>query len=51
MHHVDPNEIAVGERGREGEVEEGAVGGGNPDGPEREDGQRDHVPRRIWRKT
>ena len=44
MHHVDPNEIAVGERGREGEVDEGAVGGGNPEEPERGDGQRDHVP-------
>ena len=38
MHCVDPNEIAVGERGREGEVEEGAVGGGNPEEPERGDG-------------
>ena len=38
----DPNEIAVGERGREGEgEEEGAVGGRDPEAHEGEDGQGD----------
>ena len=33
MHHGDPNEIAVEERGREGEgEEEGVVGGREPHG-------------------
>ena len=40
MHRIDPNEIAVGERGREGEdvpKEEGAVGGREPEAREGED--------------
>ena len=40
MHRIDPNEIAVGERGREGEgahEEEGAVGGRDPEAREGED--------------
>ena len=42
MHRGDPNEIAVGERGREGEgEEEGAVGGKDPEACEGEDGQGD----------
>ena len=42
MHHGDPNEIAVTERGREGEgEEEGAVGGRDPEACEGEDGQGD----------
>ena len=40
MHHGDPNEIAVEERGREGEgEEEGVVGGRDPEAREGEDGQ------------
>ena len=40
MHRGDPNEIAVTERGREGEgEEEGAVGGRDPEAREGEDGQ------------
>ena len=43
MHHGDPNEIAVEERGREGEVEEeGVVGGRDPEAHEGEDGQGDN---------
>ena len=39
MHRGDPNEIAVEERGREGEgEEEGAVGGRDPEAHEGEDG-------------
>ena len=39
MHHGDPNEIAVEERGREGEgEEEGVVGGRDPEA-QGEDGQ------------
>ena len=42
MHHGDPNEIAVAERGREGEgEEEGVVGGRDPEVHEGEDGQGD----------
>ena len=42
MHRGDPNEIAVTERGREGEgEEEGAVGGRNPEAREGEDGPGD----------
>ena len=40
MHHGDLNEIAIEERGREGEdEEEGAVGGRDPEVHEGEDGQ------------
>ena len=40
MHRGDPNEIAVEERGREGEgEEEGVVGGRDPEAHEGEDGQ------------
>ena len=40
MHRGDPNEIAVEERGREGEgEEEGVVGGRDPEAREGEDGQ------------
>ena len=40
MHRGDLNEIAVKERGREGEVEEeGAVGGRDPEVHEGEDDQ------------
>ena len=40
MHRGDPNEIAVEERGREGEgEEEGVVGGRDPEACEGEDGQ------------
>ena len=40
MHHGDPNEIAVEERGTEGEgEEEGVVGGRDPEAREGEDGQ------------
>ena len=47
MHHRDPNEIAVEERGREGEgEEEGAVGGRDPEACEGEDGQGDDRGRR-----
>ena len=43
MHHGDPNEIAVEERGRKGEgEEEGAVGGRDPETHEGEDGQGDN---------
>ena len=41
MHRGDPSEIAVAERGREGEGEEEAVGGRDPEACEREDGQGD----------
>ena len=42
MHRGDPNEIAVTERGREGEgEEEGAVGGRDPKTHEGEDGHGD----------
>ena len=42
MHHGDPNEIAVEERGREGEgEEEGVVGGRDPEACKGEDGQGD----------
>ena len=42
MHHGDPNEIAVEERGREGEgEEEGVVGGRDPEAREGEDGPGD----------
>ena len=42
MYHGDPSEIAVEERGREGEdEEEGAVGGRDPEAYEGEDGQGD----------
>ena len=42
MHRGDPNEIAVEERGREGEgEEEGVVGGRDPEAREGEDGQGD----------
>ena len=41
MHRGDPNEIAVEERGREGEGEEGVVGGRDPEAHEGEDGQGD----------
>ena len=41
MHCGDPNEIAVEERGREGEGEEGAVGGRDPKAREGEDGLGD----------
>ena len=48
MHHRDPNEIAVEERGREGEGEgEGVVGGRDPKAQEREDGPGDNHGRRI----
>ena len=41
MHRGDPSEIAVGERGREGEGEaEGVVGGRDPEA-QGEDGQGD----------
>ena len=47
MHRGDPNEIAVEERGREGEgEEEGAVGGRDPEAHEGEDGQGDDRGRR-----
>ena len=47
MHHGDPNEIAVEERGREGEgEEEGVVGGRDPEACEGEDGQGDDRGRR-----
>ena len=47
MHRGDPNEIAVEERGREGEgEEEGAVGGRDPKAPEGEDGPGDDCSRR-----
>ena len=47
MHHGDPNEIAVEERGREGEgEEEGAVGGRDPEARKGEDGQGDDRGRR-----
>ena len=47
MHRGDPNEIAVTERGREGEgEEEGAVGGRDPEGHEGEDGPGDDHGRR-----
>ena len=53
MHCGDPNEIAVEERGREGEgEEEGAVGGRDPGACEGEDGQGDDQGRRSptsWR--
>ena len=40
MYHGDPNEIAVKERGGEGEgEEEGAVRGRDPEAREGEDGQ------------
>ena len=42
MHRGDPSEIAVEERGREGEgEEEGVVGGRDPEAHEGEDGQGD----------
>ena len=42
MHRGDPNEIAVEERGREGEgEEEGVVGGRDPEAREGEDGLGD----------
>ena len=42
MHCGDPNEIAVEERGREGEgEEEGVVGGRDPEAHEGEDGLGD----------
>ena len=45
MHRGDPNEIAVEERGREGEGEEGgAVGGRDPEACEGEDGQGRRFP-------
>ena len=48
MHHRDPNEIAVEERGREGEGEgEGVVGGRDPKACKREDGPGDDHGRRI----
>ena len=48
MHHGDPNEIAVEERGREGEGEgEGVVGGRDPEAREGEDGPGDDHGRRI----
>ena len=47
MHRGDPNEIAVAERGREGEgEEEGAVGGRDPKAREGEDGPGDDHSRR-----
>ena len=47
MHRRDPNEIAVEERGREGEGEgEGAVGGRDPEACEGEDGPGDNRGRR-----
>ena len=47
MHRGDLNEIAVEERGREGEgEEEGAVGGRDPEAHEGEDGQGDDRGRR-----
>ena len=47
MHCGDPNEIAVEERGREGEgEEEGAVGGRDPEACKGEDGQGDDRGRR-----
>ena len=47
MHRGDPNEIAVEERGREGEgEEEGAVGGRDPEAHEGEDGLGDDQGRR-----
>ena len=43
MHHGDPNEIAVEERGSEGEgEEEGVVGGRDPEAHEGEDGLGDN---------
>ena len=48
MHRGDPNEIAVEERGREGEGEgEGAVGGRDPEAREGEDGPGDDHGRRF----
>ena len=48
MHRGDPNEIAVEERGREGEGEgEGAVGGRDPEAREGEDGPEDERGRRF----
>ena len=42
MHHGDPNVIAVEEREREGEGEEGGVvGGRDPEAHEGEDGPGD----------
>ena len=47
MHCGDLNEIAIEERGREGEgEEEGAVGGRDPEVHEGEDGQADDRGRR-----
>ena len=47
MHRGDLNEIAIEERGREGEdEEEGAVGGRDPEVHEGEDGQGDGRGRR-----
>ena len=47
MHRGDPSEIAVEERGREGESEEeGVVGGRDPEAHEGEDGQGDDRGRR-----
>ena len=47
MHHGDLNEIAIEERGREGEdEEEGVVGGRDPEAHEGEDGQGDGRGRR-----
>ena len=47
MHCGDPNEIAVEERGREGEGEEKeVVGGRDPEAHEGEDGQGDDRGRR-----
>ena len=48
MHHGDPNEITVEERGRGGEGEgEGAVGGRDPKAREGEDGPGDEWGRRF----
>ena len=48
MHRGDPNEIAVEERGREGEGEgEGVVGGRDPEAREGEDGPEDEQGRRF----
>ena len=45
MHHGDPNEIAVEERGREGEgEEEGVVGGRDPEVHEGDDQGRRSSP-------
>ena len=47
MHRGDLNEIAIEERGREGEdEEEGVVGGRDPEAHEGEDGQGDDRGRR-----